>query len=63
MNDGVIYITEGSNNMDDACYKCEAELDPDTSYEVIDAWDKSIGSLCEPCAEADFDSYMESRVF
>jgi len=49
--------------MDDACYKCEAELDPDTSYEVIDAWDKSIGSLCEPCAEADFDSYMESRVF
>ena len=52
-----------SNALVGVCYKCEGSLDPDTSYEIIDAWQKSMGSLCEPCAEADFDSYMESRVF
>ena len=49
--------------MDDECYKCEGELDPDTSYEVIDGMGKSMGQLCEPCAEADYDSYMEASVF
>lgn len=49
--------------MDKECYKCERELNPYTSYEVIDGIGKPLGQLCEPCAEADFDSYMEARVF
>lgn len=49
--------------MDKECYKCEGELDPDTSYEVINGAGNSDGFMCEPCAEADFDSYMEASVF
>ena len=44
------------------CHKCEGELNPHTSYKVTDGRGRSMGELCEPCAEADFDSYQESMV-
>ena len=48
--------------MDDECCRCEGKLSPHASYKVTDGRGRSMGELCEPCAEADFDSYQESMV-
>lgn len=45
------------------CERCAEDLDPNTKYEIEGAWGVPSGEfMCQQCAEAEFDSYMESRI-
>jgi hypothetical protein len=45
------------------CERCEDDLDLKNKYELEGPWGVPSGSfVCESCAEAEFDSYMESRI-
>lgn len=46
------------------CYYCQKELPKGSRIKVEGPWGKPTGDLaCEPCAEKQFDDYMEASVF
>jgi hypothetical protein len=45
------------------CYYCDRDLTGLEKWELDGGWNTRSGNfICEPCAERQFDDYMEARI-